>query len=63
MRPIFFLDQQKRPIKIIAVGVGPAIDRDELLLIANGDASHVFKIDSTSDLSSFVDSLAMLACR
>ncbi|KAH3860726.1 hypothetical protein DPMN_023644 [Dreissena polymorpha] len=59
----------KYSTRVIVVGVGKSIDRDQLMRLASyedkakPDVSHVFPVDSSAELSDIVKNLHVLICR
>jgi len=46
----------------VSIGVGPLVDRHELEIIAMGDKSEVFKLDSFEDLVKRLKDILMSFC-
>ncbi|XP_052261667.1 uncharacterized protein LOC127865760 [Dreissena polymorpha] len=59
----------KYSTRVIVVGVGKSIDRDQLMRLASyenkakPDISHVFPVDSSAELSDIVKKLHVLICK
>ena len=50
-------------MEYIAIGVGTAVDPEELHVVAGADKKHIFQVDSFEELKKYAPDIAMEICR
>ena len=58
----FIIFKQAKGVKVVAIGVGPSVDKKELKQIADGKEENVVQVSQFDDLVSRIKEILKISC-